>query len=298
MSHDSGWQNSSAPHEDQQPGGPGMQEEKAPLIPEWVISGGYLFIVPTALAITWALVHIGDAAGAGAAWVLSAAAACGAASLWRLGYRHRVEASEALNERALYHLYETTKMDSMTGPQFETYCAVLLRARGYRHVAITGGTDDDQGVDITATDPAGAPVAIQCKRWKVSVGPNVIRESAGSDRLRQTSGAGRNDHDQRTSNPRSHEPCPRPRDPGDRPACPAPMGKPGPKRDRTARPWATPEDAQFARRSAPCGPGSGGNPLLRPRPADPDSIPSGVPDCAHHGSKAPLTCCSSQPRRQ
>ena len=180
MSDVSGRQGWPAPHKGQQPGQPGTQEEEAPVIPEWVTAGGYLFLVPTALAIIWALAHIGHAVGAGAAWALFALALCGTVTLWRLGYRRRLEASEALKEQALYQLHEAAKVDAMTGPQFEKYCATLLQARGYRNVSITGGTDDDHGVDITATAPDGTPVAVQCKRWKTSVGPDVIRELIGA----------------------------------------------------------------------------------------------------------------------
>jgi restriction system protein len=156
-----------------------MEEEEVPVIPEWV-RGGYLFLAPTALAIVWALAHIGHADGADAGWALFVAAVCGTVALWWLGYRRRLEASEALRQQALYQLHEIAKIDAMAGQQFEKYCAALLRARDYRNVSITGGTDNDHGVDITATDPDGTPVAVQCKRRKTSVGPEVIRALIGA----------------------------------------------------------------------------------------------------------------------
>jgi restriction system protein len=70
-------------------------------------------------------------------------------------------------------------VDAMTGTQFEQYFAELLRRRGYRNVTVVGAAGDG-GVDILATDPAGAKVAYQCKRQTTSVSVPVIRQLLGS----------------------------------------------------------------------------------------------------------------------
>jgi restriction system protein len=155
-------------------------QEVVPVIPEWIMGSGYLFIVPTAVAILWAIAHIGHADGADAGWGLFIFALCGTVAVWWRGYCHRLAASEALRDQALYQLHEMAKADAMTGRQFEVYCAALLRARGYRNVSITGSTDGDHGADIIATTPGGTRVAVQCKRWRISVGPEVVRGLIGA----------------------------------------------------------------------------------------------------------------------
>ena len=69
----------------------------------------------------------------------------------------------------------------MRGTVFEEYCCNLLRVFGYRNVvrigSIKGG---DQGGDITANDPIGREVVVQCKRQKASIGPGVVRDLLGA----------------------------------------------------------------------------------------------------------------------
>jgi restriction system protein len=170
-----------APSDGQQRTQPGTQVDNAPLIPVWVTTtwGGTLLTV-TAAAILWALSRIGHNHGSGVAWLLFAVALFGTGVLWWCGFSRRVTASHVINEQLLYQQGEIEKVDAMTGTQFEEYCAALLRARGYRNVSITGGTGSDHGVDITVTSPDGVPVAVQCKRWKGTVGPAVIRELIGA----------------------------------------------------------------------------------------------------------------------
>lgn len=165
-----------------------VQEEEVPVVPAWVSAGGYRFVVlATALAVIWAIAHVAHAVGHVIGWALFVAALCCAAALWRLGYRHRFEAFEACRERAQYQEHELAKVDAMTGPEFEQYCARLLRARGYRNISVIGGTGDG-GADILATAPDGTRVAVQCKRWKLSVGPEVIHALVGATSLRRHQG--------------------------------------------------------------------------------------------------------------
>jgi restriction system protein len=169
-----------APRVGPQPAQPGVQEENAPRVPQWITAWGWALLTVTAAAVIWALNRIGHDAGAGVAWVLFAVALCGTAMLWWRGYSRRLTACDVLNEQVLYQQGEIEKVDAMTGAQFEKYCAALLQARGYTNVSVTGGTDSDHGVDITATSPGGILVAVQCKRWKGTVGPGVIRELIGA----------------------------------------------------------------------------------------------------------------------
>jgi Restriction endonuclease len=91
---------------------------------------------------------------------------CGVGLLWWRGYACRLEASAILSEQTLYRQSAIEKVDAMTGAEFEQYCALLLRLRGYQNVLITGSTNGDQGVDVIADTPDGVPMGVQCKRWK------------------------------------------------------------------------------------------------------------------------------------
>jgi 16S rRNA G966 N2-methylase RsmD len=48
--------------------------------------------------------------------------------------------------------------------EFETFTATLLTRQGYTSVAVIGHSGD-RGVDVVATDPDGAKVVVQCKRY-------------------------------------------------------------------------------------------------------------------------------------
>lgn len=69
--------------------------------------------------------------------------------------------------------------DMMTGPQFETYFANVLPLCGFRDVQVVGRAGDG-GIDILATDPAGVPVAWQCKRQVARIPVHIVRELIGS----------------------------------------------------------------------------------------------------------------------
>lgn len=63
---------------------------------------------------------------------------------------------------------------AMTGSDFEHWCAQELRAAGWTcDVTKASG---DQGVDVIATSPSGRRVAVQCKRYRGSVGNAAVQE--------------------------------------------------------------------------------------------------------------------------
>lgn len=63
----------------------------------------------------------------------------------------------------------------MTGRQFEEYCAVYLKKRGFKKVTLTKATGD-QGVDILARR-WGRTYAIQCKLYQKPVGNAAVQQS-------------------------------------------------------------------------------------------------------------------------
>lgn len=71
-------------------------------------------------------------------------------------------------------------IDMMEGHDFERYCAVLLRSRGFLDVEVTKGSGD-YGIDILA-EKDGITYAIQCKCYNQPVGVKAIQEAyAGRD---------------------------------------------------------------------------------------------------------------------
>jgi restriction system protein len=150
------------------------------MIPEWVRDWGFLVVAAVAVTALIMAAHIGHVYGAGYGWALLIIAACVVTAVWWQDYSRRAEAARVRKEQALYVLNEIEKVDIMTGDVFEAYCADLLRALGYQEVEVIGSTPGEDGADIIATDPPGVKVAVQCKRWARTVGPNVIRELAGT----------------------------------------------------------------------------------------------------------------------
>ncbi len=151
-----------------------------PLIPGWAQTWGVLLAFPAVIALLL-IGQVGLVYGADDGWALLAAAAALIIAPWLFGYTRRREVGQARREQARYEQLGIEEVDVMTGRGFEGHCVKLLPARGYRNVIWTGGTKGgDQGGDITATAPDGAPVAVQCKRRKASIGPGVIRELVGA----------------------------------------------------------------------------------------------------------------------
>ena len=72
------------------------------------------------------------------------------------------------------HIDPMNVIDSMTGSEFEEYCAALLINNGFKNVYVSGKSGD-QGVDITATKD-GIRYAIQCKCYSSDLGNTPVQE--------------------------------------------------------------------------------------------------------------------------
>lgn len=64
---------------------------------------------------------------------------------------------------------------SMSGQDYEVYCAKRLGREGYRNLAITPSRGDF-GADIIGYDRKGKKVCFQCKMYKRSVGVSAVQE--------------------------------------------------------------------------------------------------------------------------
>lgn len=91
-------------------------------------------------------------------------------------YAENRHTTEKNKPKKRYTLLPTIKScDSMTGEQFEHFCASLLRANGFRNVKVTQ-TSGDYGIDVLAQKGMDS-YAIQCKRYTSPVGNHAVQEA-------------------------------------------------------------------------------------------------------------------------
>jgi restriction system protein len=71
---------------------------------------------------------------------------------------------------------------AMAPDAFERLARRLLREAGFINVTVTGRSGDGgiDGTGIYRLSLVSFPVIFQCKRWRGSVGPNVIRDFRGA----------------------------------------------------------------------------------------------------------------------
>ncbi len=76
----------------------------------------------------------------------------------------------------LYQIFAPVRkhMDTMTGPEFERYCAQLLSRHGFHQIKVMGGSGD-QGADIIAVRD-GKRYCIQCKRYQKALSNKPVQE--------------------------------------------------------------------------------------------------------------------------
>lgn len=116
------------------------------MLPQWLVESINLltFSAVTTLALLWAIVLAQRGRDAG----------------------HRIRVA---------HLAE---LQALSPAQFEQFSAELFRARGY-HVRVRGRSGD-LGVDLEIVNESGKRAIAQCKRYRSTVGPDVVRELYGT----------------------------------------------------------------------------------------------------------------------
>ena len=102
---------------------------------------------------------------------LSAIATVG--SLWLLVvYQYWQARSQALG------LSSVAELQALSPSEFEQFSAEIFRARGYS--VDVRGRSGDLGVDLEITNGGGKRAIAQCKRYRATVGPDIIRELYGT----------------------------------------------------------------------------------------------------------------------
>jgi restriction endonuclease len=71
------------------------------------------------------------------------------------------------------------RLQALSPAQFEEFARLLLTASKLYHDVQVVGASGDQGIDLAMRDGAGNLCVVQCKRYKGSVPPNVVRELYG-----------------------------------------------------------------------------------------------------------------------
>ena len=93
--------------------------------------------------------------------------------LWGLvWWRQWQEDTQPLPALKLEELYNLHPAD------FERYVARLFRQKGYK--ASVRGRSGDLGVDLVVTQKGGKRAIVQCKRYRNTIGPDVVRELYGT----------------------------------------------------------------------------------------------------------------------
>ncbi|MFJ9967249.1 restriction endonuclease [Streptomyces avermitilis] len=78
--------------------------------------------------------------------------------------------------------FKMKQLAAMSATGFEQACADLLARDGFRGTRRVGGAGD-LGVDVTARDPDGQLVIVQCKQYQNPVGSGHVQKFNGTARL-------------------------------------------------------------------------------------------------------------------
>lgn len=82
-----------------------------------------------------------------------------------------------------YRDLEMEQVDLMEGPEFESFCAYLLKRNGFKHIQVTQQSGD-QGIDIIGTKKK-EKVGFQCKRYTGFVGNQAVQEAWAGQKFYQ-----------------------------------------------------------------------------------------------------------------
>ena len=130
------------------------------LLYRWILQPAWVAQLPSFMGELMQLIEVAGALTMALLWVV----------LW-LRQRPGIQQSQLVTI-SLDELYE------MDPTVFEKYVAQLFRQRGYR--VKHRGRAGDMGVDLELTNGNGRRAIVQCKRYRNTVGPEVIRELYGT----------------------------------------------------------------------------------------------------------------------
>lgn len=131
------------------------------LLIHYLIVPTELASMPTILRELFRLLEMAGAVTLAALW-----------SVWFWQWKRPFVSEKNGHKHTLDELYE------LSPQEFEEYVAQLFRKKGYR-VSLRGSSGD-MGVDLEIEQRGGKRAIVQCKRYRRSVGPEVVRELFGT----------------------------------------------------------------------------------------------------------------------
>jgi restriction system protein len=126
----------------------------------WILQPTWIVTLPSILGELIEITEIATAFTIAFLW---------AALLWR---QRQPAHSPAVQPMNLDELYALSPRD------FEKYVAHLFRRRGYR--VQLRGKSGDKGVDLMLVNQVGKRAIVQCKRYRHTVGSEIVRELFGT----------------------------------------------------------------------------------------------------------------------
>ena len=81
-------------------------------------------------------------------------------------------------EAPIVPAFDKAELYDLSPTEFEQYVARLFQRKGYR--VHQRGRRGDMGVDLEITQRRGKRAIVQCKRYRKTVGPDVVRELYGT----------------------------------------------------------------------------------------------------------------------
>lgn len=126
----------------------------------WFLQPAWPETLPAALAELLRLAELGMAATLTVLW---------AGLLWQRRAATTTGPSVALSADQMY---------ALSPKAFEHYVADLFRRKGYR--VVVRGRSGDHGVDLELTAPGGRRAIVQCKRYRDTVGEEIVRGLFGT----------------------------------------------------------------------------------------------------------------------
>ncbi len=111
-------------------------------------------------------------------WLSEAAGALTLILIWLLlWWRHKVETAVTLSQLVIPNL-SVRELYDLSPREFEEFVAKLFRKKGYR--VRVRGRSGDKGVDLELIGQYGKRAIVQCKRYRSTIGPEIIRELYGT----------------------------------------------------------------------------------------------------------------------
>lgn len=138
-------------------------------------------IAATALFVAWLLWHYGLANEMAArlpAWLRDLLGLLTSAAVLTLGILWGLVVWQRRLHRSRTEVPDIAELYALSPRDFEHFVAGLFEQRGY--TVEVRGRSGDLGVDLLLAKPDGRRAIVQCKRYRHTIGPDIVRELFGT----------------------------------------------------------------------------------------------------------------------